>query len=58
MLGTIMHAAGPNFIPAWTLGGHAREYEYDEERQVTKPTSPLQSCRSHVPDFDILTPAP
>ena len=30
---------------------------YDEECQVTKPTSPLQSA-VHVPDFDTLVPAP
>ena len=41
-----------------TLMSFGMSYDtYDEERQVTKPTSPLQSCL-YVPDFDTLVPAP
>ena len=34
-----------------------KESKYDEERQVTKPTSPLKAA-VHIPNFDTLVPAP
>ena len=45
-----------NYLPDTTLSLYQkteevalkRSYTYDEERQVTKPTSPLQSCRSRI----------